>query len=82
VVGSAVGWLLYRKASTYRYIPETIRLHPGGAALARLIESAGFERVAYRPVFGGFMALHEGKRPTTGGGHVVESRAARAESRR
>ncbi|MGE5358603.1 MAG: ubiquinone/menaquinone biosynthesis methyltransferase [Bacteroidales bacterium] len=63
VVGSAFGWALHGKPTTYRYIPETIRLHPGGTALARLIASTGFEQVIYRPVFGGFMALHAASKP-------------------
>lgn len=58
VVGAAFGWVLYGKPATYRYLPETIRLHPGARALVRMIESAGFGRTTYRPVFGGFMALH------------------------
>jgi ubiquinone/menaquinone biosynthesis methyltransferase len=58
VVGSAIGWILHRDADTYRYIPETVRLHPGGAALAARLTSAGFENASYEPVFGGFMALH------------------------
>jgi ubiquinone/menaquinone biosynthesis methyltransferase len=57
-VGFAFGWALYGKPNTYRYIPETIRRHPGGYALARVIASAGFGRVTYGRVFGGFMALH------------------------
>ncbi len=63
LVGFAFGWVLYGKPDTYRYIPETIQLHPGGNALARVIESAGFAQVSYWPVFGGFMALHAAVKP-------------------
>jgi demethylmenaquinone methyltransferase/2-methoxy-6-polyprenyl-1,4-benzoquinol methylase len=58
VVGAAIGWILHRDADTYRYIPETIRVHPGGTAVAALFASVGFENAAYEPVFGGFMAMH------------------------
>ncbi len=58
VVGSAIGWVVHRDADSYRYIPETIRVHPGGPAVAALLTSVGFERATYEPVFGGFMALH------------------------
>ena len=57
-VGSAIGWIVHRDADTYRYIPETIRVHPGGAAVAALLTAVGFEQAAYEPVFGGFMAMH------------------------
>ncbi len=59
VVGSAIGWVLHRDADTYRYIPETIRLHPGGAAVVSLLASVGFEDARFEPVFGGFMAMHQ-----------------------
>jgi len=58
VVGAAIGWIFHRDPDTYRYIPETIRVHPGGAAVAALFASVGFENAAYEPVFGGFMAMH------------------------
>ncbi len=62
VVGSAFGWVLHGDPDTYRYIAETVRVHPGAAAFAATMQSAGFEHVASRPVFGGFVALHSGVR--------------------
>jgi len=58
VVGSALGWTMYRKPDTYRYIPETVRAYPGAAAVVSLLRSAGFEHASCEPVFGGLMALH------------------------
>jgi len=62
VVGSVIGWVVHRDAETYRYIAETVRVHPGGAAVAALLTSAGFEHASYEPVFGGFMAMHAARK--------------------
>jgi demethylmenaquinone methyltransferase/2-methoxy-6-polyprenyl-1,4-benzoquinol methylase len=66
LAGSALGWVLHRDPDMYRYIPETIRLHPGASTLVEMMEAAGFDTVTYRPVFGGFMALHAGVRGERG----------------
>lgn len=58
VVGSVIGWVLHHDADTYRYIPETIRVHPGASELVSLLTSVGFEGARFEPVFGGFMAMH------------------------
>jgi ubiquinone/menaquinone biosynthesis methyltransferase len=57
-MGGALGWLLHRDPDTYRYIPASIRRHPGGEALARLMEERGFSNVRYYRVLGGLMAIH------------------------
>lgn len=57
-VGSALGWALHRDPDTYRYIPESIRLYPGAAGVARLMEQVGFTDVRVVPVLGGLMAIH------------------------
>ena len=57
-VGGALGWILHRDPDTYRYIPESIRSHPGAEAVARLMEARGFTRARYHPVLGGLMAIH------------------------
>jgi demethylmenaquinone methyltransferase/2-methoxy-6-polyprenyl-1,4-benzoquinol methylase len=62
MVGSAIGWVLHGEADTYRYIPETIRVHPGAAAVVSLLAAAGFKEASYEPVFGGFMAMHRAVR--------------------
>lgn len=62
VVGSALGWALHRDRDTYRYIPESIRLYPGAAGVARLMEQVGFSDVRVVPVLGGLMAIHVARR--------------------
>jgi demethylmenaquinone methyltransferase/2-methoxy-6-polyprenyl-1,4-benzoquinol methylase len=61
LVGSALGWLLHRDPDTYRYIPESIRIYPGAAAVARLMRTHGFAEAVSYPVFGGLMAIHEAR---------------------
>jgi len=56
--GAVLGWLLHRDPDTYRYIPASIRNYPGAAGVARMFETQGFDRVEWRPVLGGLMAIH------------------------
>ena len=58
VTGAVLGWILHRDPDTYRYIPASIRNYPGAHGVARMFETQGFERVEYRPVLGGLMAIH------------------------
>jgi demethylmenaquinone methyltransferase/2-methoxy-6-polyprenyl-1,4-benzoquinol methylase len=58
LVGSMVGFALHGDPDTYRYIPESIRLYPGAAGVARLLERQGFVSVEVVPLLGGLMALH------------------------
>lgn len=46
----------------YRYLAESIRMHPDQAALARMLEQAGFSRVEYFNLAAGAVALHRGYR--------------------
>ena len=62
LVGSMLGLLLHRNADTYRYIPESIRLYPGAAGVARLMEQVGLTDVRVVPVLGGLMAIHVGRK--------------------
>jgi demethylmenaquinone methyltransferase / 2-methoxy-6-polyprenyl-1,4-benzoquinol methylase len=50
-------------ADAYRYLAESIRMHPDQAALAALLEGAGLERVEYFNLAAGAVALHRGYRP-------------------
>jgi demethylmenaquinone methyltransferase/2-methoxy-6-polyprenyl-1,4-benzoquinol methylase len=61
-VGSALGFALHGDPDTYRYIPESIRLYPGAAGVARMMERAGFGNVRVTRVLGGLMAIHAGHR--------------------
>ena len=58
LVGSALGLVLHGDPDTYRYIPESIRVYPGAAAVGRLMEEVGFTDVRVVPLLGGLMAIH------------------------
>ena len=47
----------------YTYLPASVRRFPGPEDLSGLFERAGFERVSYRLLGGGSVALHVGTRP-------------------
>lgn len=52
-----------RDKGSYEYLAESIRSWPDQAGLGRLMRQAGWERVAYRNLSGGIVALHRGHRP-------------------
>ena len=47
-------------ADSYRYLAESIRVHPDQAALSKMFERAGFERVRCLNLLGGVVAVHIG----------------------
>ena len=47
-------------ADSYRYLAESIRMHPDQAALKALMEQAGLERVEVFNMTAGVVALHRG----------------------
>jgi demethylmenaquinone methyltransferase/2-methoxy-6-polyprenyl-1,4-benzoquinol methylase len=47
-------------ADSYRYLAESIRMHPPQDELLRTMESAGFERCGYHNLSGGIAAVHRG----------------------
>jgi len=47
-------------ADSYRYLAESIRMHPGQEELKAMMEHAGFERVEYYNLSAGVVALHRG----------------------
>jgi demethylmenaquinone methyltransferase/2-methoxy-6-polyprenyl-1,4-benzoquinol methylase len=47
-----------RDKGSYQYLTESIRGWPDQVALARLIQQAGWKKVAYRNLSGGIVALH------------------------
>ncbi len=55
-----IGKLVARDEEAYRYLVESIRRFPPMAEFARMIEAAGFARVASRPILGGLVAIHSG----------------------
>ncbi|OJX03298.1 MAG: bifunctional demethylmenaquinone methyltransferase/2-methoxy-6-polyprenyl-1,4-benzoquinol methylase [Burkholderiales bacterium 70-64] len=63
---SVLPWLGARVAgdeASYRYLAESIRMHPDQETLKTMMESAGFTRVRYFNLTGGVVALHEGFKP-------------------
>lgn len=47
-------------ADSYRYLAESIRMHPDQATLAQMMKEAGFVRVDYFNLTAGIAALHTG----------------------
>jgi demethylmenaquinone methyltransferase/2-methoxy-6-polyprenyl-1,4-benzoquinol methylase len=47
--------------ASYRYLAESIRVHPDQASLARMMEQAGFDRVEYQNLMAGVVAIHVGR---------------------
>lgn len=47
-------------AASYRYLAESIRMHPGQEELRQMIETAGLSRVEYFNLAFGVVALHRG----------------------
>lgn len=47
-------------AESYRYLAESIRMHPDQATLQAMLEQAGFGQCQYHNFTGGIVALHRG----------------------
>ena len=47
-------------AAAYRYLAESIRMHPGQAELAAMMERAGLAEVQYFNLSAGVAAVHRG----------------------
>jgi len=47
-------------ADSYRYLAESIRMHPGQEELAGMMRDVGFEKVDYFNLTAGVVALHKG----------------------
>jgi len=55
-----LGQLVAGDAESYRYLAESIRMHPGQAELKAMMKSAGFAHVDVHNLTGGVVALHWG----------------------
>lgn len=55
-----LGRLVAGDAGAYRYLAESIRMHPDQESLKEIMEHAGFERVEYFNLAAGIVALHRG----------------------
>jgi len=58
----ALGKLVANDAASYRYLAESIRMHPDQETLLEMMGEAGFERCRYHNLTGGIVALHVGYR--------------------
>lgn len=57
-----LGKFIASDADSYRYLAESIRMHPDQETLVDMLRSAGFARCRYRNMSGGIVALHTGHR--------------------
>ncbi len=55
-----MGKLVTDDADSYRYLAESIRMHPDQKTLKGMMEAVGFERCDYHNLTGGIVALHKG----------------------
>ncbi|WP_145569540.1 bifunctional demethylmenaquinone methyltransferase/2-methoxy-6-polyprenyl-1,4-benzoquinol methylase UbiE [Yersinia mollaretii] len=55
-----IGELVAQDSESYRYLAESIRMHPDQETLKGMMIEAGFENVTYSNLTGGIVALHRG----------------------
>jgi demethylmenaquinone methyltransferase/2-methoxy-6-polyprenyl-1,4-benzoquinol methylase len=55
-----LGRLLAGDADSYRYLAESIRMHPDQQTLLDMLRAAGFEDCDYQNLSGGIVAIHRG----------------------
>ncbi|MBF0263660.1 MAG: bifunctional demethylmenaquinone methyltransferase/2-methoxy-6-polyprenyl-1,4-benzoquinol methylase UbiE [Gammaproteobacteria bacterium] len=55
-----IGKLVANDEDSYRYLAESIRMHPDQETLKSMMEAAGFENTSYHNMTGGIVALHKG----------------------
>ncbi|MBP8926333.1 MAG: bifunctional demethylmenaquinone methyltransferase/2-methoxy-6-polyprenyl-1,4-benzoquinol methylase UbiE [Pseudomonadales bacterium] len=55
-----IGKLITGDEDSYRYLAESIRVHPDQETLRDMMEDAGFERCDFHNMTGGIVALHRG----------------------
>lgn len=59
----AMGKIIADDADSYRYLAESIRMHPDQETLKGMMKNAGFEECKYYNLTGGIVALHKGMKP-------------------
>ncbi len=57
-----LGKLIADDADSYRYLAESIRMHPDQETLKSMMQESGFERCRYHNLAAGIVALHVGYR--------------------
>lgn len=58
-----MGKLVAGDSESYRYLAESIRMHPDQETLEGMMKEAGFVNTAYHNMTGGIVALHKGVKP-------------------
>ncbi len=56
-----LGRLVAKDDGSYRYLAESIRMHPDQETLKAMMEQAGFDRVEYHNLTAGVVAVHLGR---------------------
>jgi demethylmenaquinone methyltransferase / 2-methoxy-6-polyprenyl-1,4-benzoquinol methylase len=57
-----LGKLIARDEASYRYLAESIRMHPDQETLLKMLQEAGLEGCRYHNLSGGIVAVHRGYR--------------------
>jgi demethylmenaquinone methyltransferase/2-methoxy-6-polyprenyl-1,4-benzoquinol methylase len=57
-----IGKYIANDENSYRYLAESIRVHPDQEELKELMQQAGFERIEYFNLTAGVVALHRGNK--------------------
>lgn len=55
-----IGQIVANDGDSYRYLAESIRMHPDQETLKTMMQQVGFEQVNYFNMTGGIVALHRG----------------------
>lgn len=58
-----MGKVVANDADSYRYLAESIRMHPDQETLKGMMEAVGFVNTEYHNMTGGVVALHKGIKP-------------------
>ena len=59
------GDIITGDSDSYRYLVESIRMHPDQETLLEMMKSAGLENCKYQNVIGGICAIHVGFKPAS-----------------
>lgn len=58
-----MGKMITDDADSYRYLAESIRMHPDQQTLKKMMDDAGFSETKFYNMTGGIVALHKGIKP-------------------
>ncbi|WP_086930303.1 bifunctional demethylmenaquinone methyltransferase/2-methoxy-6-polyprenyl-1,4-benzoquinol methylase UbiE [Agarilytica rhodophyticola] len=59
----AIGKIVTNDSDSYRYLAESIRMHPNQETLKDMMSDAGFSQCKYYNMTGGIVAIHKGIKP-------------------